>query len=294
MQTPGVFRRGGAFFDHRILKFLVFPAELLRDGLKTFPDPGFVFLLRILYHIVLIGADNIPLDLQHFVHPLRVHKGLHGVRHAADNRILQEQLSHAAVQGLRDRSFLFQTFLQHFNDRIGNPVGPQKFLKVQRIHIDHGFRTDRNGFRLFPIPFHSQQGTGSDHVVTPIRPKKFQRGSGFRAFLNLVQNQDCASALKYRFSSQKSGQHHHDCIHIQGPGKYGGIVRVFIKIQIHDMFVIFLRKIKDRKRLAALSAALDDQRFAILRGFPVLQLLLYFSFQHAPSASFFPFSYSIV
>ena len=54
----------------------------------------------------IIGADNITLDLQHFIHLLRIHKSLYGVRHTADNHILQKQLFHAVVESFRNRSLI--------------------------------------------------------------------------------------------------------------------------------------------------------------------------------------------
>ena len=94
-------------------------------------------------------------------------------------------------------------------------------------------------------------------------------------------------------AAQQGGQHHHDCVHFQGPGKYRGIVWIFKKIQIHNIFIIFLCKVKDRKCLAALSAALDNQWLAIFCVFPVNQFLLNFPFQHDSFASLILFYFSI-
>ena len=68
---------------------------------------------------------------------------------------------------------------------------------------------------------------------------------------------------------------------------------IFKKIQVHNIFIIFLCKVKDRKCLAALPAALDNQWLAIFCVFPVNQFLLNFPFQHDSFASLILFYFSI-
>ena len=60
---------------------------------------------------------------------------------------------------------------------------------------------------------------------------------------------------------------------------------IFKKIQVHNISIVFLCKVKDRKCLSALPAALDNQWLAIFCVFPVNQFLLNFSFQHDSFAS---------
>lgn len=84
----------------------LFLAELLWNRLKALFDSGFVFSLCVFYHVVLVGAYNVALDLQHRIHLLCIHESLNGIRHTADNHILQKKLPHAVVQSLRDGRFI--------------------------------------------------------------------------------------------------------------------------------------------------------------------------------------------
>ena len=144
LQASGIFCSGGAFSDNGVLEFLIFLGQLTGDRLEALLDAGFVLLFCVFHHVVFIRTHDVTLDAQHLIHLLAVHKGLYGIRHSADDGILQQELFHAAVQCVRHRRFRIQCFLQHINDRLGDPVCPQKFLKIQRVHIDYGFRTYGN------------------------------------------------------------------------------------------------------------------------------------------------------
>ena len=64
---------------------------------------------------------------------------------------------------------------------------PQKFLKIQRIHLFDLLISYRNRYRSFSIAAHPQQRTCSDHIISAIGSEKLESCSGFRAFLNFVQ-----------------------------------------------------------------------------------------------------------
>lgn len=83
LQTSGIFGCGRTFFYDGILELLVLLAQLLRDGLKKLEYVGLVLLIRILYHIVFVGANNISLHVQHFIQSFGVNEGLHHIRHTA-------------------------------------------------------------------------------------------------------------------------------------------------------------------------------------------------------------------
>ena len=135
LQTSGIFGCGRTFFYDGILKLLVFLAQLFRDGLKTLEYVGLVLLIRILYHIVFVGANNVPLHVQHFIQSLGVNKGLHHIRHAAHNRILQKQLTHFFMKRRRNRSDSANILSQRVNDNFRDSIRPQKFFKIQRAHV---------------------------------------------------------------------------------------------------------------------------------------------------------------
>ena len=83
LQTSGILGCSRTFFYDGILELLVLLAQLLRDGLKTLEYAGLVLLIRILYHIVFVGTNNISLHVQHFIQSFGVNEGLHHIRHTA-------------------------------------------------------------------------------------------------------------------------------------------------------------------------------------------------------------------
>lgn len=89
LQTSGIFGGCGALPDNGILEFLILLGKLTRNGLKTFLNAGLVLFFRILHHVILIGAHDVTLDTEDFIHLLAVHKGLHCVGHPANNSVLQ-------------------------------------------------------------------------------------------------------------------------------------------------------------------------------------------------------------
>ena len=144
LQTSGILGCSRTFFYDGILELLVFLAQLLRDGLKTLEYAGLVLLIRILYHIVFVGTNNVPLHVQHFIQSFGVNEGLHHIRHAAHNRILQKQLTHFFMKRLRNRSNSTNIFLQRVNDNFRDSIRPQKFFKIQRAHVYGGFVSYRD------------------------------------------------------------------------------------------------------------------------------------------------------
>ena len=215
LQASGIFCSGGTFSYNRILEFFIFLSQLTWDRLEALFDVGLILLSRIFHHVVLIRTHYITLDAQYLIHMLAVNKCLYRFRHSADDGILQQKLFHAAVQRIRYRRLRIQCFLQHINDRLGYTVCPQKFLKIQWVHIDHGFRTYGNRFRLLAIAFHTEQRAGADYIVPTVDPKELQRGSRLGAILYLVQHQNGLSGLKYCFFPKKCRKEHYDIINIQ-------------------------------------------------------------------------------
>ena len=63
----------------------------------------------------IITADNVALDLQHRIHLLCIHESLNGIRHTADNHILQKKLPHAVVHSFRDGRFIIFIKIQVHN-----------------------------------------------------------------------------------------------------------------------------------------------------------------------------------
>jgi len=74
LQASGIFCGGGAFFYNGILEFLVFLGKLAGNGLETLLNAGLVLFLRVLYHVVLIGTNDVPLDTQDLIICLLVTK----------------------------------------------------------------------------------------------------------------------------------------------------------------------------------------------------------------------------
>ena len=124
LQASGIFCGGGAFFYNGILEFLVFLGKLAGNGLETLLDAGLILFLRVLYHVVLIGTNDVPLDTQDLIHLPAGHKGLDSIRHSSHNGILEQKLPHPVVQRFRHRGTGVQRTLQQRNDRFGDIIGP--------------------------------------------------------------------------------------------------------------------------------------------------------------------------
>ena len=124
LQAAGKFGRGSAFFHHGILKLFVLFAELSGYGLKAFADKGLILIVGVLDHVVFIIGKDTALQLEHGIHLVRIHKGLHHGRHAAYHCILQQQLAQLFVQCLRNGRFVIQAFGQILDHRRFNAVCP--------------------------------------------------------------------------------------------------------------------------------------------------------------------------
>ena len=99
------------------------------------------------------------------------------------------------MQGLLDRRFIVQTFLQVSKMHLLDAIGPQPLLKVHRIHFNDVLKTHRDrGFFLFLFFFlslvavHTQQGACTHHLISAVQMEIFQRTSRFRAILYLIEN----------------------------------------------------------------------------------------------------------
>lgn len=73
------------------------------------------------------------LQLEHGIHLMGIHKGLHHCRHAAYHRILQQQLTELFVQRFHYGHFGFQAFGQILDHRRFDTVCPQIFKRVSEI-----------------------------------------------------------------------------------------------------------------------------------------------------------------
>ena len=187
MQTASKFGGRSPFFHHGILELFVFFTQLLRDGLEALPNHGFVFFVGVFYHIILIRADDVALNLQDLIQALGIYKCLYGVRHTAHNCILQKQFPHTLVQGIRYRGTALHTLAQKLYDRLGNAIGPKKFFKIQRSHIQNRFISNRHGLGLFfTIALDPQQTAGANHIIAAIQLKKFQSCPCIRADNSMV------------------------------------------------------------------------------------------------------------
>ena len=89
LQAAREFFGGSFFLDERVLEFFVFLGELVRNGIKTFPDANLVGRRSVLDHIVAIRIDNGFLQLEHGVHLVGVYEFLHDFGHATHNGVLQ-------------------------------------------------------------------------------------------------------------------------------------------------------------------------------------------------------------
>lgn len=126
---------------------------------------------------------------------------------------------------------------------------------------------------LLAVALYAQQGAGADHVIAAVDAEKFQGRPGFRAILDLVQDQDRLARLKNSILAKKGREHHHNVVDLQRTGKDRSIIRILEEIEVHCVFVILSGKFQYRKGLAALTAALDDKRLPAGRVFPCKQLV---------------------
>ena len=139
------------------MELFVFFAELLGNGLEALTNNCFVLSFGILHHIIFIGAYNVSLNLQHLIHLLCIHESLNSIRHSSYDCIVQQFLPHNLMQCRRNRSFIVKVLFKLVDYLRGYSVSPEKFLEVQGVHINNGFISNRDGFRLVTIAIYTEQ-----------------------------------------------------------------------------------------------------------------------------------------
>ena len=146
-------------------------------------------------NVVLIQRNNVSLYFKNAIKVFIDRKIADNLRHPAYNHKLSEQplkpFMHTQGNGLLGLRIIFQ-FADCF---FTVTIGPQKLLKIQRMHrelvlISHRKRC-RHFYRIIRVlPISkTKQRPGSNHIKPHIFCKKLQCRSGIAATLNLVQKE---------------------------------------------------------------------------------------------------------
>ena len=198
---------------------------------------------------------------------------LHDLRHAADNGILQQQLSQSLVERCRNGRRRVEATLEKRNDRLADAVRPKKFLKIERPHRADSLVADRHRARL-AIARDAEERARRNHIEPPVDLEKLQRRPRLGARLDFIKDEQRLARYELHIRWQERRHHHHEMIDRQRLGKDVTVLGVFQKVQIHDGFVVLPRKRQHGIRLAALAAAFQDERLMIRLRFPVAHLSL--------------------
>ncbi len=127
------------------MELLVIFGQLLGDGIEALADMGLVFIRSILDHIVAVLLQDALVFLAHGVHVVCGQKRIDGGRETTDSNIEVQILLHGHVDSFRNRRFLRVELPESLDDILVQAVGPEKLLKVKRVHLEDILAAYRNG-----------------------------------------------------------------------------------------------------------------------------------------------------
>ena len=148
---------------------------------------SFIKSFHIFRYVLLIVFEQLPLKLKRAAEVIVTYISVDHFGHSTKRHIFPEQSKKHIELQLRERFQFVHVAVKSLNKILRITLGPQKFLKVHRVHLIVLFIA--NAVRLYFPVVYAHQRTRANHVITTVNLKEFQRSGTIRTGLQLVKKQ---------------------------------------------------------------------------------------------------------